>query len=83
MKQQERTVDIFHQYPLMIAILQTLEKIETERLAIWFTPSYHQNVKTNIGKLFLKLVRKPFQKNSKYQNIFNSNTLKLSYHQTK
>ena len=49
------------------------------RTVIWFNPPYSQNVKTNIGKLFIKLVRKHFPKNSKYHKIFNLNTLKLSY----
>ena len=56
------------------------------RKVIWFNPPYSQNVKTNIGKLFIKLVRKHFPKNSKYHKIFNLNTLKLSFcwkhHQT-
>ena len=33
------------------------------RKVIWFNPPYSQNVKTNIGKLFIKLVRKHFPKN--------------------
>ena len=45
---------------------------------IWFNPPYSQNVK-NIGKLFIKLVRKHFPKKNKYHKIFNLNTLKLSY----
>ena len=49
------------------------------RKVIWFNPPYSQNVKTNIGKPFIKLVRKHFPKNSKYYKIFNLNTLKLSY----
>ena len=36
-------------------------------------------MKTNIGRLFMKLVRKHFPKNSKYHKIFNLNTLRLSY----
>ena len=49
------------------------------RKVICFNLPYCQNVKTNIGKLFIKLVRKHFPKNSKYHKIFNLNTLKLSY----
>ena len=44
-----------------------------------FNPPYSENLKTNIGKLFIKLVRKDFPKNNKYHKIFNLNTLKLSY----
>ena len=49
------------------------------RKVIWFNPQDSQNVKTNIGKLFIKLVRKHFPKNNKFHKIFNLNTLKLSY----
>ena len=28
------------------------------RKVIWFNPPYSQNVKTNIGKMFIKIVRK-------------------------
>ena len=49
------------------------------RKVIWFKQPYSQNVKTNIGKLSIKLVRKHFSKNSKYHQIFTLNTLKLSY----
>ena len=54
-------------------------RINRNRKVIWFNPPYSQNVKTNIGKLFIKLMRKHFRKNSKYHKIFNLNTLKLSY----
>ena len=36
------------------------------RKIIWFNPPYSKYVKTNIGKLFIKLVRKHFPKNNKY-----------------
>ena len=36
-------------------------------------------VKTNIGKIFLKLVDKHFPKSNKLHKIFNRNTLKVSY----
>ena len=36
-----------------------------KRKVIWFNPPYSQNVKINIGKLFIKLVRKHFPKNRK------------------
>ena len=36
-------------------------------------------METNIGKLFIKLARKHFPRNSKYHKIFGLNTLKLSY----
>ena len=49
------------------------------RNIIWFNPPFSQNVKTNIGKLFLKLVKKHFPKHHRLHKIFNPNTVKLSY----
>ena len=49
------------------------------RKIIWFNPPFSQNVKTNIGKTFIKLVKKHFPKDHKLSKIFNTNTLKLSY----
>ena len=45
---------------------------------IWFNPPYSQNVKTNIGKTFLKLVKKHFPRDQELYKIFNRNILKLS-----
>ena len=49
------------------------------RKVIWFNPSYSLNIKTNIGKVFLKLVRKHFLRSHKFNKIFNLNTIKISY----
>ena len=49
------------------------------RKIIWFNPPYNESVKTNIGKQFLKLVKKHFPRHHKYNKVFNSNTIKLSY----
>ena len=46
---------------------------------MWFNPHYSQNVKTNIGKTFLKLVKKHFLRGHKLYKIFSKDTLKLSY----
>ena len=37
------------------------------------------NVRTNIGKTFLKLMRKHFPNGNPSHKIFNKNTLKVSY----
>ncbi|XP_057313453.1 uncharacterized protein LOC130654828 [Hydractinia symbiolongicarpus] len=50
-----------------------------QRKIIWFNPPFSKNVKTDIGRSFLKIVRKNFSKDHKYYKIFNKNTLKLSY----
>ena len=45
----------------------------------WFNPAYSLNAKTNIGKVFLKLVRKHFPRSHKFNKIFNLNTFNVSY----
>ena len=50
-----------------------------KRKVVWFNPPYNAEVKANIGKTFLKLVRKHFHKRHRYKKIFNTNTIKLSY----
>ena len=49
------------------------------RKVIWFNPQYSLNVKTNIGKVFLKLVRKHFPRSHKLSKIFSLDTIKISY----
>ena len=49
------------------------------RKIIWFNPPFNQNVKTNIGKIFIKLINKHFPRHHRFHKIFNRNTLKLSY----
>ena len=48
------------------------------RNIIWFNPPFSQNVKTNIGKIFLKLTKKHFPNHHRLHKIFNRNTIKLS-----
>ena len=57
----------------------TQAKDELNGNIIWFNPPYSQNAKTNIGKAFLKLVKKHFPRGHKLYKIFTRNTLKLSY----
>ena len=49
------------------------------RKIIWFNPPFSQNVKINIGNIFIKLTKKYFPKDSKLLKIFNTSTIKLSY----
>ena len=46
---------------------------------LWFNPPCSKSVKTNIGKLFLRLINKHFPPTHKYRKIFNRNTIKISY----
>ena len=50
-----------------------------KRKVIWFNPPYRQSVKTNVGKIFIRLIKKHFPKHHRFYKIFNINTLKLSY----
>ena len=49
------------------------------RKIIWFNPPYNKNVKSKIGREFLRLIDNCFPAGHKLRNIFNRNTLKLSY----
>ena len=46
---------------------------------IWFNQAFCQNVKTNIGKIFLKLIKKNFPNHHRLHKMFYLNTIKLSY----
>lgn len=50
-----------------------------KRKIIWYNPPFSQNVKTNIGKCFIKLIGKHFPRGHKLYRIFNKHTLKISY----
>ena len=58
---------------------QRNQNTNRRRKIIWFNPPYNMQVKTNIGKLFLKLIKKHFPRQHKFSQIFNSNTIKISY----
>ena len=47
------------------------EKKRRKRKIIWFNPPYSNNVKSNVAKQFLKLVRRHFSKGHKLNKIFN------------
>ena len=48
------------------------------RKIIWFNPSHNVNVKTNIGRIFLRLIDKHLPRHHKYK-LFNRNNVKISY----
>ena len=58
-----------HQHPL---------QEETVKEKLCFDPSYSVNVKTNIGRIFLRLVDKHFPWHHKYRKLFNRNNMKIS-----
>ena len=44
-----------------------------------FIPPYSLNLKTNVGKLFLKLLDRHFPIAHKFHKIFKRKTVKISY----
>ena len=54
-------------------------KRQRKRNIIWYNPPFDQNVKTNIGSEFLKIVNKCFPPRNKLHKIFNRHTVKVSY----
>lgn len=54
-------------------------KRNRSRKVIWFNPPFNKNVKSNIGRQFLRLIDQSFPVGHKLRKIFNRNTLKLSY----
>ena len=57
----------------------TDNKVKRERKIIWFNPPFLLNVKTNIGKMFFKILKKRFPKSNQLSKIFDKNTIKISY----
>ena len=54
-------------------------KSKRKRKIIWFNPPYSMNVKTNIGKIFLQLIKKHFPRHNNLHKIFNKNSVKVSF----
>ena len=50
-----------------------------KRNIIWFNPPFNNNISTNIGSFFLKLVQRHFPRQHKFHKIFNKNNVKVSY----
>ena len=54
----------------------TNNKRRRKRNITWFNPPHFTNVKTNIGKVFFKLLNKHFPKNNQLHKAFNKDTAK-------
>ena len=46
---------------------------------IWFNPPFSKTASTNVAKTFLHVVTQNFPRSHKLQNIFNCNTVNVSY----
>ena len=49
------------------------------RNIVWYNPPYYTNVKTNVGKIFFKLLQKHFPPSHRIYTIFNTSKVKISY----
>ena len=54
-------------------------KKKRKRKIICYNPTFSLNVKTNVGKIFFKILRKIFSKTNPLSKIFNKNTVNISY----
>lgn len=54
-------------------------KLQRRRNITWYNPPFNALVKTNVGRTFLSLLNKHFNKEHWFHKIFNKNTVKLSY----
>ena len=50
-----------------------------KRKIIWYNPPYCQSVKTNVGRIYINLVKKHFTKSNPLTKIINKNNMKISY----
>jgi hypothetical protein len=57
----------------------TTQKRKRQRNIIWFNPSSSKNVRSNIARDFLQLIDKHFPKANPLHEIFNRNSIKVSY----
>ena len=55
------------------------EKRKQKRKIIWLNLPYSKNVKTNVGKIFFKLLHKNFPPSHSFQKIFNKKSVNISY----
>ena len=65
-----------------MATTGTSGKRHRAKKTYWFNPPFSQNVKTNVGAEFLKIVSSSFPKGHPLYSIFNRNTIKVSYRTT-
>ena len=49
-----------------------------KRIIVWFNPPFSKNVKTNIGRKFLRLLAKHFPLHHRLHKVCNKNNIKVS-----
>ena len=68
---------------LIFQVHLTSKRQTRKKKIIWFNPKQckreNPNVKTNVGKIFMRLVDKHFPRHHKCYKLFDRNNIKLSY----
>ena len=54
-------------------------KRNRQKNTIWFNPLFNKCVRTNVAKIFFRLLDKHFSLTNRLYKIFNHNTVKVSY----
>ena len=65
--------------PSEVQELWNKNRRKRRRKIIWFNPPYSKNVKTNVGKVFLKLLKRHFPTSHILLKVFNKSTVKITY----
>jgi hypothetical protein len=52
---------------------------QRSRAVMWYNPPFSSNVKTNVGRKFITLLKKHFPPSSELYKLFNTKKVKLSY----
>ena len=64
---------------ILILIIMIIKTEHRKRKVIWFNLPFCKTSNIDIGKYFLKLKDRHFNKDSPLNRIFNRNTLKISH----
>ena len=56
-----------------------MQNTKRKRDIVWFNPPFNLQVKTNVGKQFLKIIDKNFPTNHPLRKVINRNCVKVSY----
>lgn len=66
-------------YPEEITYSKPTKRNSRPRKVIWYKPPWSDDVSTNVGALFLRLLAKHFPSTSSLHRLFNRNNMKISY----
>ena len=78
LKESGFTVELKY-LPNEVQELRNNNRRKRRRKIIWFNPPYSKNVRTNVGKVFLQLLKKHFSTSHILHRIFNKDIVKNSY----